>query len=164
MGVTNAVLNERAVPVFVDISRNTFNIDPAKLAAALSARTKAIIVVHTFGSPAQAGEIVDFARRHSLHVIEDVCEAIGAEINGRKTGTLGDIGIFAFYPNKKMTAGEGGALVTNSAARAETLRLLRNQGRQHSPEWFPHLETGYSSPLSPINSPLGLHPHSTKDE
>jgi len=156
MAVTNTVLNERAIPVFVDIRPNTFNIDPAKLGAALSARTKAIIMVHTFGYPAQADEIVDFARRHSLYVIEDACEAIGAEINGRKTGTLGDIGIFAFYPNKQMTTGEGGALATHSATTAEALRRLRNQGRQPSPEWFQHIETGYSYRLSEINCALGL--------
>ena len=156
MAVTNAVLNEKAIPVFVDICPNTFNIDPAKLATALSAKTRAIIMVHSFGYPAQTHKIIDFARRHSLQVIEDACEAIGTEINGRKAGTLGDIGIFAFYPNKQMTTGEGGALVTNSAMTAEALRRLRNQGRQSSPEWFQHIEVGYSYRLSDINCALGL--------
>ncbi len=156
MAVTNAVLNEKAIPVFVDVCPNTFNIDPAKLATALSAKTKAIIVVHCFGYPAQMGEIIGFASRHALYVIEDACEAIGTEINGRKAGTLGDIGIFAFYPNKQMTTGEGGALVTNSAMAAEALRRLRNQGRQSSSGWFQHIEVGYSYRLSEINCALGL--------
>jgi perosamine synthetase len=156
MAVTNAVLEARAIPVFVDIHPGTYNIDPAKLAAALSAKTKAIIAIHTFGYPARMREIVEFARGHSLCVIEDACEAMGAESEGRKAGTLSDVGIFAFYPNKQITTGEGGALVTNRAEIAEALRRLRNQGRQPSPEWFQHVEVGYSYRLSDINCALGL--------
>ncbi len=156
MAVTNALLSAGAVPVFVDISPNTFNLDPEKLEGALSSRTKAIIAIHTFGHPAPMEPIVDFAQRHSLYVIEDACEAIGAQISGRKAGALGDIGIFAFYPNKQITTGEGGALATNSAKYAEALRRLRNQGRQPSLEWFQHIEAGYSYRLSEINCALGL--------
>jgi perosamine synthetase len=156
MAVTNALLNEKAVPVFVDIEENTFNIDPAALDAALSAKTKAIIVVHTFGYPARTKEILEFGRRHGLYVIEDACEALGAERNGHKAGALGHVGIFAFYPNKQITTGEGGALVTNSAEIAGKVRRLRNQGRQVSNEWLQNIEAGSSYRLSDINCALGL--------
>ncbi len=144
MAVTNAILSERAVPVFVDIEEDTFNIDPAALDAALSAKTKAIIVVHTFGYPARTKEIIEFAKRHGLWVIEDACEALGAERNGHKAGSLGDVGIFAFYPNKQITTGEGGALVTNSVEIADKVRRARNQGRQASSEWLQNIEAGFS--------------------
>jgi perosamine synthetase len=156
MAVTNAIVNERAVPVFVDIEKNTFNIDPAALGAALSAKTKAVIVVHTFGYPARTKEILEFAGRHGLYVIEDACEALGAERNGYKAGALGHVGIFAFYPNKQITTGEGGALVTNSAEIAEKVRRERNQGRQASSEWLQNIDAGSSYRLSDINCALGL--------
>src|SRR5262249_7248913 len=114
MAVTNAILNERAVPGFVDVDPQTLNTDPAALAEATSKKTKAVMLVHSFGLPAPAEGIVRFARRHSLVVIEDACEALGAEYNGRKAGSFGDVGIVAFYPNKVITTGEGGAVVTNS--------------------------------------------------
>ncbi len=157
MAVTNAVLNERATPVFADIEKNTFNLDPAGLAPLLSSKTKAIIVVHSFGYPAAITRIVQFAQRHSLYVIEDACEALGAEVNGRKAGSFGDVGIFAFYPNKQITTGEGGALVTHSATIAERVRALRNQGRDSSTEeWFQNREAGHSYRLSDMNCALGL--------
>jgi perosamine synthetase len=154
MAVTNAVLSERAVPVFVDIDPRTLNMDPATLEAVVSEKTRAIILVHSFGFPAPAKEITDFARRHSLSVIEDACEALGAECRGEKAGTSGDIGIFAFYPNKLITTGEGGALVTRSHALAARLRSLRNQGRLGT-DWWQHHEPGFSYRLSDINCALG---------
>jgi perosamine synthetase len=155
MAVTNAILSEKAVPVFVDIDPLTCNMDPAKLESALSTKTRAIIIVNSFGFPAPATEIMAFARRHALVTIDDACEAIGSELNGRKAGTFGDIGIVAFYANKVMTTGEGGALVTNSVSLAARLRSLRNQGRQ-SGDWFQHFEPGFSYRLSDISCALGL--------
>jgi perosamine synthetase len=155
MAVTNAVLALRATPVFVDVDRNTLNLDPAKIESVLSPRTKAIIVVHTFGYPAQVDKIIALADRHGLFVIEDACEAIGAEMDGHKAGTLGDAGIFAFYPNKQITTGEGGAVVTNSAMLAEAVNRLRNQGRSASNQWFQHTDPGYSYRLSDLNCALG---------
>src|SRR5258708_8001430 len=125
MAVANDVLSERAIPVFVDVDPTTLNMDSASLDAVLSERTRAVIIVHSFGFPAPAEKIIEFARRHSLAVIEDACEALGTELNGHKAGTLGDIGTLAFYPNKVITTGEGGALVTNSAMLAMRLRSLR---------------------------------------
>jgi perosamine synthetase len=155
MAVTNAVLSERAIPVFVDIDPLTCNLDPAKLESAVSPKTKAIIIVNSFGIPAPSPDIITFAKRHSLATIDDACEALGSEHNGRKAGTFGDIGVFAFYPNKLITTGEGGALVTNSTRLAKRLRSLRNQGRQ-SDDWFQHGEPGFSCRLSDINCALGL--------
>lgn len=156
MAVANAVLTARAVPVFVDLAPGSWNMDPDRIEELLSPRTKAIIVVHSFGFPAETERILAIARRHGIHVIEDACEALGAERNGYKAGSRGDIGIFAFYPNKQITTGEGGALTTNSPAIAETVRQLRNQGREPSTEWLPHTEMGYSYRLSDINCALGL--------
>jgi perosamine synthetase len=156
MAVTNAILSEKAVPVFVDINPETLNLNPLCLEAALSRKTKAIVLVHSFGIPAPAAEIAAFARRHSLAIIEDACEALGAEINGRKVGTFGDIATLAFYPNKVISTGEGGALITNSAVLAARFRSLRNQGRGPSEDWLQHHEPGFSYRLSDIHCALGL--------
>src|SRR5258708_265861 len=142
MAVTNAVLAARALPVFVDIAPATLNIDPEQIEPLLSSKTRAIIVVHSFGYPAQIGRVAALAKRHNLLLIEDACEAIGTEVNGHKVGTFGDVGIFAFYPNKQITTGEGGALVTHSSVLAEAVRRFSNQGRQPSSEWFLHSEAG----------------------
>jgi len=156
MAITNAILSEKAVPVFVDIDPATLNLDPSCLKAALSSRTRAIVLVHSFGIPAPAAEILAFARRHSLAVIEDACEALGAEIDGRKAGTFGNIAAFAFYPNKVICTGEGGALVTGSPILAARLRSLRNQGRCSGEDWLQHHEPGFSYRLSDIHCALGL--------
>jgi perosamine synthetase len=156
MAVTNAILSEKAVPVFVDIAPGSCNMALESLEAALSERSRAIIIVHSFGYPAPAAEIVAFARRHSLATIEDACEALGSERNGHKSGTIGDIGTLAFYPNKIITTGEGGALVTNSVTLADRLRSLRNQGRVPGTNWFQHFEAGFSCRISDINCALGL--------
>jgi len=156
MAVTNAILSEKAVPVFVDIDPATLNLDPSCLEAALSRKTKAVMLIHSFGIPAPAPEIVAFARRHSLAVIEDACEALGSEIDGRKVGTFGDIAALAFYPNKVISSGEGGALVTHSAVLAARLRSLCNQGRCPGEGWLQHHEPGFSYRLSDIHCALGL--------
>jgi perosamine synthetase len=164
MAVTNAILSARAIPVFVDIDPQTLNIDPARLEALINENTRAIIIVHTLGIPAAAAEIIEFARRHSLAVIEDACEALGSELDGHKAGTLAEIGTFAFYPNKLITTGEGGALVTSSSMLAARVRSLRNQGRQPGTEWFQHGEAGFSYRLADINCALGLQQLSRIEE
>jgi perosamine synthetase len=156
IAVANAVRYERAVPVFVDIDPQTLNLDPSLLEQAITARTRAIIVVHTFGCPAELSRILQIARRHGLFVIEDACEAIGAEYEGQKVGALGDAGVFAFYPNKQITTGEGGAVVTSNPEIALKVRKLRNQGRGESEEWFQHTELGYNYRVSDINCALGI--------
>jgi perosamine synthetase len=156
IAVANVILYENAIPVFVDIDPQTLNVDPTLIEEAISSRTRAIIVVHTFGFPADLSNILQIARRHGLYVIEDACEAIGGEYNGQKVGTFGDVGVFAFYPNKQITTGEGGAVVTNDSSIAIKVRKLRNQGRDDSEEWFQHSELGYNYRISDINCALGI--------
>lgn len=156
IAVANAVRYEKAIPVFVDIDPQTLNLDPNLIEEAITSRTRAIIVVHTFGCPAELSSIMQFARSHGLFVIEDACEAIGAEYDGRKVGVFGDAGVFAFYPNKQITTGEGGAVVTNNPHLATKIRQLRNQGRDDSAEWFQHSELGYNYRISDINCALGI--------
>jgi perosamine synthetase len=156
IAVANAVRYERATPVFVDIDEQTLNLDPDLLEAAITPRTRAVIVVHTFGCPADLSRIIHTARRHGLYVIEDACEAIGAEYDGQKVGVLGDAGVFAFYPNKQITTGEGGAVVTKSSEVATKIRKLRNQGRDDTEDWLQHSELGYNYRISDVNCALGI--------
>jgi len=152
----NCVLYERATPVFVDVDADTGNIDPALVAEHITPRTKAIIPVHVFGQPADMDPIVELARRHGLTIIEDACEAIGAEYKGRRAGTLGDAGIFAFYANKQITTGEGGMLVTNRTDWARTFASLRNQGRDEMNGWLDHARLGYNYRMTELSAAIGV--------
>jgi perosamine synthetase len=178
----NSILYERGVPVFVDVDPQAGNIDPARVAEAAEAlmqdargkkqdhwlpraisdqqsainHLKAILPVHAFGQPCDIDPILEVANRHGLRVIEDACEAIGAEYKGRKAGTLGDMGVFAFYPNKQMTTGEGGLIVTNNDAWADLFRSLRNQGRDVFDAWLNHTRLGYNYRLDEMSAALGL--------
>jgi perosamine synthetase len=156
VAVANALRYERATPVFVDIEPLALNLDPCRIEEAVTPKTRAIILVHTFGCPAALEEIREIARRHHLFVIEDSCEAIGAEYDGRKVGSFGDAGIFGFYPNKQITTGEGGAIVTNNPKLAALASKLRNQGRSDSKEWLQHDELGYNYRISEMNCALGV--------
>jgi perosamine synthetase len=155
IAVANVVRYERAVPVFIDIDPGTLNLDPARIEEAITPRTRAIIVVHTFGCPAALDEILELARRHGLFVIEDACEALGARFAGRKVGSFGGAGVFGFYPNKQITAGEGGMMVTNNSKVAALARKLRNQGRGESGDWLQHEELGYNYRISELHCALG---------
>jgi dTDP-4-amino-4,6-dideoxygalactose transaminase len=118
-----------AKPVFAEIDRKTYNIDPAGIEAKISARTRAILPVHLFGQMADMPAIMEIARKHNLRVIEDAAQAIGAELNGRRAGSMGDLGCFSFYPTKNLGGyGDGGMITTNNAALAEKIRLLRSHG------------------------------------
>jgi perosamine synthetase len=180
----NVVLYERAVPIFVDVDPATGNVDPALVAECatdlvsggpgarrwlppcmklptsdlrpLTSRLKALLPVHAFGQPADMDPILAVAREHGLAVIEDACEAIGAEYKGRKAGTLGDAGVFAFYPNKQMTTGEGGMIVTGRADWDALFRSLRNQGRDVFNAWLSHTRLGYNYRLDEMSAALGL--------
>jgi perosamine synthetase len=156
IAVANAVRYVGAIPVFVDIDERTLNLAPDAVEVAITSRTRAVIVVHTFGVPAAMNELLEIARRHDLKIIEDACESLGGEYDGRKLGSIGDAGVFGFYPNKQITTGEGGALVTNDAAMATRTRMLRNQGRGASGDWFEHEEIGYNYRISEINCALGI--------
>lgn len=156
VAVANAVRYERATPVFADIDAATLNMDPARVEAAITSRTRAIVVVHTFGVPAEMDAILEIARRHGLAVIEDACEAIGAEYRGRRVGGFGDAAVFAFYPNKQITTGEGGMVVMRDEKLARRVRALRNQGRYEGDDWLQHSELGYNYRLSEMQCALGV--------
>ena len=130
MATAEAITYSGARPVFVDVDECTYTMNPAALQSALTARTKAIIPVHLFGQPADMDPIVEFAREHGLYVIEDACQAHGAEYNGRRVGTLGDAACFSFYPGKNLGAfGEAGAVVTRNAELQDKIRILRDHGQ-----------------------------------
>lgn len=150
----NAILHAGARPVFVDIDGETLNLDPGRLEAAVTARTRAILVVHVFGRPATMEEILEVARRHGLRVVEDACEALGGEYRGHRLGGLGDAGVYAFYANKPVTGGEGGAVVTRHPEVARRVAALRNQGRDPAdPDRY--TDFGYSCRLTEVQCALG---------
>lgn len=178
---SNAILFERAIPIFVDVDPITGNIDPTLVEEVVSdlmsgvesakkwlprkgwniengaqpIPLKAIIPVDVFGQPADMDPITSVANKYQIPVIEDSCEAIGAEYHDRKAGTLGDMGIFAFYPNKQMTTGEGGIIITNDDAAAEKMRALRNQGRVQGDTWLSHKFLGYNYRIDEMSAALG---------
>lgn len=152
----NVLLQERLLPVFVDVDSSTLNTTPALVAAAITTRTKAIIAIHTFGRPVDAVNLRALANEREIYLIEDACEALGAEIGGHKVGSFGHISILAFYPNKQITTGEGGILATSDDSFAARARRLRNQGRDPALDWYQQAEVGYSYRLSEINCALGL--------
>jgi len=152
----NCILFQQATPKFVDIDPVTLNMDPARLEAAITEKTKAIIPVHIFGQPADMDPILEIAERHNLVVIEDSAEAVGAEYKGRRVGALGKAGVFAFYPNKQMTSGEGAVIVTDDESWADLFRSLRNQGRDKFDQWLDHARLGYNYRMSELNAAVGV--------
>ena len=176
----NCVLYERAVPVFVDVDPATGNMDPVLVAEAAqdvakggqsirrwlppslrdgdlpSGRLKAILPIHAFGQPADMDPIQETARKHAVFLIEDACEALGAVYKDRMVGTFGDAGVFAFYPNKQMTTGEGGMIVTDRGDWADLFRSLRNQGRDVFDAWLSHTRLGYNYRLDEMSAALGV--------
>jgi len=156
VAVANAVLHVGATPVFAEIDPTTLNLAVASVEQAITQRTRAILVVHTFGVPAEMAELQWIATRHHLALIEDACEAIGAEFHGRRVGSFGDVSVFGFYPNKQITTGEGGAVLTRSADLAALLRSLRNQGRSSELDWLDHARIGYNYRLSEMACALGI--------
>jgi perosamine synthetase len=154
VATVNCLLFERARPVFVDIDPVSYNMDPGAAEAAVTERTRAILPVEVFGNPAHFDAYEQIALRNHLPLIEDCCEALGASLAGRPAGSFGDCGVFAFYPNKQITTGEGGLIVTDDDRVAELCRSLRNQGRD-THEWLSHSRLGYNYRLSEINAALG---------
>lgn len=153
-----------AKPVFVDIDPGSLNIDPERIEAAITERTKAILPVEVFGNPAGFDRICQVARQHGLPVVEDSCEALGSALHGRKTGTFGAISMFAFYPNKQITTGEGGMILTDDDHGADLCASFRNQGRGAGGGWLAHERLGYNFRLSDINCALGVVQLSRIDE
>jgi perosamine synthetase len=152
----SSIMMAGAKPVFVDIDPQNLNIDPDKVEARITNRTKAILPVEVFGSPAGLDRIAEIAQKHNLHLIEDSCEALGSELNGKKVGTFGTVSVFGFYPNKQITTGEGGMILTNDDYLADMCVSLRNQGRGTHGPWLGHERLGYNFRLSDINCALGI--------
>lgn len=153
---SNCLLYEGVKPVFVDIDEHTLNMDADLIEAAITEKTKAILVVHVFGQPADMERICRIAERHRLKVIEDACEAIGASWDGRPAGSFGDLSTFAFYPNKQITTGEGGMLMTDDEAWYEEACSYRNQGRSPRGGWLSHDRIGYNYRMSDLQAAVGL--------
>lgn len=168
---SNAILFTGATPVFVDICPRTMNMDPAKVERAITPKTKAILAVETFGNPAYMDQYRAIAARQEIALIEDCCEALGTRHRDRPCGSFGRVGVFGFYPNKQVTTGEGGMIVTDDERLAELCRSMRNQGRPlhwrsgQTPSgtsapsfasWLKHERLGYNYRLSEINAALGV--------
>jgi dTDP-4-amino-4,6-dideoxygalactose transaminase len=176
---SNALLFENAIPIFVDIDPKTGNIDPELVADAARniekylpqrfdyaqrGKLKAILPVDVFGQPADMDAINAVAKEHGLAVIEDSCEALGATYKGRHAGTLGEFGVFAFYPNKQITTGEGGVIVTSDDKAAHFMRALRNQGRAPGDTWLQHTYLGYNYRIDEMSAAMGASQMSRLDE
>jgi perosamine synthetase len=152
----NCALYQGARPVFADIDPLTLTLDPERVEAAVSPWTRALLPVDVFGQPAAMEDLLEVAGRHGLVVIRDACEAIGAERNGLRVGKQGKATVFAFYPNKQMTTGEGGVVVTDDADFARLIRSMANQGRDDNGTWMNHVRLGYNYRLDEMSAALGL--------
>jgi perosamine synthetase len=156
IATSNTVLMVGAKPVFVDINPETMNIDVTKIEPKITKKTRAILPVEVFGSPADFDRICQIADKHKITVIEDSCEALGSVLKGKKAGTFGKMSTFAFYPNKQITTGEGGMILTDDDKLADMCASLRNQGRGTGGGWLSHERLGYNYRLSDINCALGI--------
>ncbi len=156
VATANCFIFEGGVPVFADVDPRTLNLDPAAVEAAITERTKGIVVVDMFGYPCELDELRAIAERHGLWLIDDSCEALGAEYKGAPIGSHGVSGAFGFYPNKQITTGEGGIVTTHSEEERELLVSLRNQGRSYDSRWFHHVRLGFNYRITDIQAALGI--------
>jgi dTDP-4-amino-4,6-dideoxygalactose transaminase len=154
IATASAVVEANATPVFVDLKKETFNIDPDAIEAAVTDRTRAIIPVHFAGLPADMDAIMAIAQRHNLIVIEDACHAHGASYKGRRVGAIGHVGVFSFQSTKNLTSGEGGILLTNDDRLAERCWSIHNCGRHVDRAWYEHFEIGGNYRLSEFQSAI----------
>jgi len=152
----NCAIYEGATPVFADIDPRTYNLDPRTVEAAITPRTKAIVAVDIFGYPCELAQLQAICERHGLALVEDACEALGARYRGRPIGSHGHPAVWAFYPNKQMTTGEGGAVTTHDESQHELLVSLRNQGRLETSSWLQHGRLGFNYRLDDLSAALGI--------
>ena len=159
---SNCILFERARPLFVDIEKETLNLDANKVEEKLESlskeeleKVKALLVVDAFGQPADWDRFKEIEKKYNLKLIEDSAEALGAEYKGERAGSLGEVGVFAFYPNKQICTGEGGILVTGNEELARLARSMRNQGRGESGDWLDHERLGYNFRMDELSAALG---------
>ena len=160
----NVIVHTGAKPVFVDIDLETFCINIDDLKAKISKKTKAAIIVHPFGYPANMGNIIKIAKKHHFIVIEDAACAIGSKHKGKYCGTWGDLGCFSFHPRKLLTTGEGGAVVTNDPKLAERIEVLRNHGGIYTKKGWEFVEAGFNYRLSELQAALGVEQLKTLDQ
>jgi len=154
---SNCILFEGARPVFVDIDEKTFNIDVKKIEEKITPKTKAILAVDVFSHPADWRKLKKIAKKHNLYLIEDSAEALGSEYFGKKCGSFGDAAVFAFYPNKQITTGEGGVILTDNKKTYELCRSMANQGRKISNgKWLEHVMLGYNYRLDEMSCAMGV--------
>ena len=159
---SNCILFEGGRPLFVDIEEDTLNLDADKVEEKLEslsseelAKVKALLVVDAFGQPADWDRFKEIGKKYNLKLIEDSAEALGAEYKGKRAGSLGEVGVFAFYPNKQICTGEGGILVTDNEELVRVARSMRNQGRGESGEWLDHERLGYNYRMDEMSAALG---------
>ena len=159
---SNCILFERARPLFVDIEERTLNLDADKVEKKLKnlsneelIRIKALIIVDVFGQPADWDRFREVGKKYNLGLIEDSAEALGSEYRGKRAGSLGEVGIFAFYPNKQITTGEGGIIVTNNKKLARLAKSMRNLDREKSKDWLNYERLGYNYRMNELSAALG---------
>jgi perosamine synthetase len=140
----------------VDIDPKTYNMDPSLIKEKITDKTKAILPVHIFGQSCDMDPIVEIAEKHDLKIVEDACESLGAKYKNKMVGTFGLASVFAFYPNKQMTTGEGGIIATSDNETADLCKSLRNQGRDDSGEWLNHVRVGYNYRMDEMSCALGI--------
>lgn len=153
---SNCILFENATPVFVDAEEESFGMDPELIEAKITDRTKAILPVHVFGHPSKMSKVMELADKYNLKMIEDACESPLATHDGKIIGTIGDISVFGFYPNKQMTTGEGGMVLTNNEELYKLVLSMRNQGRGDSMQWLSFDRLGYNYRISELTAALGV--------
>jgi perosamine synthetase len=156
VSTANCFIFEGGRPVFVDVDPRTLNLDPDAVEAAISERTKGIVAVDMFGYPCELDELRAIAQQHGLFLIDDSCEALGAEYKGAPVGSHGTSGAFGFYPNKQITTGEGGMVTTHSKEEQELVKSLRNQGRSYDSRWFHHVRLGFNYRITDLQAALGI--------
>ena len=156
VATANCFIFEGGRPVFADVDAQTLNLDPAAVEALVTDRTRGIVAVDMFGYPCELDELRAIAERHGLWLVDDSCEALGAEYKGAPIGSHGVSGAFGFYPNKQITTGEGGVATTHSEDDWELLKSLRNQGRSYENRWFHHVRLGFNYRFTDLQAAVGI--------
>lgn len=152
----NCAIYEGATPVFADVDRRTLNLDPEAVEAAITEHTRAVVAVDIYGYPCELDELRAICDRHGLALIQDACEALGARYKGESIGSQGPPAVFAFYPNKQMTTGEGGMVTMHSEEEWRLVRSLRNQGRADTGGWLEHARLGFNYRMDDVRAAIGI--------
>jgi len=152
----NVIVYTGATPVFAEVDPLTFNMDPAAVEAAITPRTRAILIVDIFGYPADVPALMAIAERHGLAIVEDACQSIDGDFNGKKLGTYGHPAVYGFYANKQLTTAEGGVVLTDDDALYLLLKSLTNQGRSDDGAWLVHSRLGFNYRLSDVHAAIGI--------